>query len=68
MKCSVTDQGLLIPKYLLEGVDEVEIRQEQTRLVIVPIPEADALLDLGSEPIVDITDASIEHDRYLYGP
>lgn len=41
MHVEVTEHGLLIPKELLEGIDEVEIRQEQHRLVIVPVPSDD---------------------------
>ena len=37
MNVEVTEQGLLIPKELLEGIDEVEIRQEQNTIVIIPI-------------------------------
>lgn len=66
MKTKITEQGLLIPKSLFEGVDEVEIRQEQNTIVIVPIRK-DPVLDLGKQPvIVDVDDASISHDTHLY--
>ena len=68
MRARVTEQGLVIPKEWLVGVFEVEIRQENNRIVIVPIiPLADdPLLLLGNDPItLDITDASTHHDTYL---
>ncbi|CAE6506472.1 conserved hypothetical protein [Nitrosomonas nitrosa] len=66
MRAKVTKQGVRIPKQWLEGIDVVEIRQEQTRIVIEPADMADPILQLGAEPIaVDIDDASIHHDHYL---
>ena len=66
MRAKVTHQGVLIPKQWLEGIDEVDIRQEHTRIVIEPVDEEDPILQLGTEPvIVDVDDASILHDRYL---
>ncbi len=67
MKAKVTEQGVLIPKRFLEGVDEVEIRQEQHAILVVPIIDDDPILQLGTQPIVgDEEDASVHHDRYLY--
>jgi len=67
MKVRVTDDGLLIPKELLDGVEEVEIVRRSRMLVILPAADEDPILQLGSEPVVDeVTDASIHHDRYLY--
>ena len=69
MRTKVTAEGLLIPKTLLEGVEEVEIRQEQGILVIVPVTDPDPLLTLGTEPIdLEVADASVRHDDYLYHP
>ena len=69
MRTKVTADGLLIPKRLLEGVEEVEIRQEQGILVIVPITDHDPILTLGTEPLdLEIEDASVRHDDYLYQP
>jgi virulence-associated protein VagC len=66
MRTKVTEAGVLIPKQWLEGVDEVEIRKEEHQIIVVPIPADDPILALGSQPIVgDVTDASINHDRYL---
>jgi hypothetical protein len=69
MRTKVTAEGLLIPKRLLEGVEEVEIRQEQGIIVIVPVTDPDPILTLGTEPIdLEIADASARHDDYLYHP
>jgi len=58
---------LLIPRELLEGFDEVEIRKEDHALLVPPITNDDPILRLGKEPVTfEIDDASIPHDRYLY--
>ena len=67
MRTEVTEQGLLIPKQLLEGVKEVEIRKEKNMILVIPLPSEDPILQLGKQPITDdATDASIHHDRYIY--
>ena len=67
MRTEVTDQGLLVPKHLLEGVKEVEIRKENNVILIIPFPSQDPILRLGQNPITDdVTDASVSHDRYIY--
>jgi virulence-associated protein VagC len=67
MKTRVTEQGLLIPKELLEGFDEVEIRKEGHQLLIVPLSKEDPILQLGREPVLaEVGDASANHDRCLY--
>lgn len=67
MKAVVTAQPIVIPRKLLGGMTEVEIRNENNRIIIIPLPEPDPNLRLGSEPIDDtITDASVNHDRYLH--
>lgn len=67
MRTEVTDQGLLIPKRFLEGIKEVEIRKENGVILVVPLPLKDPILQLGQDPIDDdVTDASVEHDRYIY--
>ncbi len=66
MCAKVTHQGLLIPKQWLEGIDEVEIRQEQAHIIIEPADTEDPILKFGTEPVVvDVDDASIHHDLYL---
>jgi hypothetical protein len=66
MRASVDQSGLLIPKSLLEGFDEVEILQEKQRITIIPW-RGDPIRNLGRNPLdVDETDVSDHHDDYLY--
>ena len=68
MRTRVNESGLLIPKHLLEGFDEVEIRQEQQMITIVPM-SGDPIRKLGQAPLNACeTDASEHHDDYLYHP
>jgi hypothetical protein len=68
MKARVTEKGVLIPKRMLEGVEEVEIRKEDGLILILPVTEHDPVFNIGKHPIEDdITDASVNHDRYIYG-
>jgi virulence-associated protein VagC len=67
MKAKVTKRGLIIPKEMLAGAQEVEIRQEDNRLVIFPLPSSDPILNLGKHPVeCGAPDASEHHDYYLY--
>jgi hypothetical protein len=67
MKTRVTSRGVLIPKRLLEGIDEVEIRKENDLILVIPLAADDPIMELGEQPIVgDVTDASEKHDQYLY--
>jgi hypothetical protein len=67
MRTKVTENGVLIPKEWLEGVDEVDIQKAQNMIIVVPVQADDPILDLGKQPILlDIEDASRNHDRYLY--
>jgi len=67
MRTKVTENGVLIPKMWLEGIDEVEIHKAQNMIIIVPVQVDDPILDLGKQPILlDVEDASLNHDRYLY--
>jgi hypothetical protein len=68
MRTKVTELGVLIPKLLLEGIDEVEIRQEQNVIVVVPVTADDLIPGLGKQPItLDVEDVSVNHDGYLSG-
>lgn len=69
MKSRVTEGGLLIPRRLLEGVEEVDIRKEGDTILVVPVKGvADPILELGAHPVDDtVEDASERHDRHLYG-
>ena len=67
MRTKVTENGVLIPKEWLEGIDEVDIQQTQNMIIVMPVQADDPILDLGKQPILlDVEDASLNHDRYLY--
>lgn len=81
VKAKVTKEGLLIPREVAEralgeGSEEVEIFEEPGRLLISPARaasgpagggEEDPILSMGEDPVDDgVTDASTDHDRYLY--
>ncbi len=69
MKATVEKHGLVIPKRLLEGVKEVEIRKENGRIVVLPVSEnQDPIFKLGEHPVqCGSPDAAEQHDTYLYG-
>ena len=68
MKAKVTEQGVMIPKHLLKGVMEVEIRKEDNLILLIPTCKGDPILELGKQPVVcEAPDASEQHDKYLYG-
>ena len=67
MRTKVTENGVLIPKEWLEGIDEVDIQKTQNMTIVLPVQADDPILDLGKQPIrLDVEDASLNHDRYLY--
>ena len=69
MKVKVTDEGVTIPKQMLEGVQEVEVRREGDRLIVIPLGEEDPIFGLGRSPVASgVSNASVQHDRYLYDP
>ncbi len=41
MRVKVTEQGLVIPQELLEGIQEVESCREDEHIVLIPILESD---------------------------
>jgi hypothetical protein len=66
MKTKVTEQGVIVPKKFLKGIKEVEIRKDNSVILVVPVME-DPIFALGSQPIADeIIDASEHHDAYIY--
>lgn len=68
MKSKVTQRGVVVPKKMLEGAKEVELRKEGSRVLVIPLVEDDPILGLGSDPVTcDAANASEDHDRYLYG-
>jgi virulence-associated protein VagC len=68
MRAKVTEQGVTLPRQWFPGITEVDILRENDRVVVVPVREEDPIAQLGTDPIVtEVDDASLEHDRYLYG-
>lgn len=67
MRTQVTENGITIPRVILEGVDEVEIRQQGKNIVVIPISDDDPIFRFGKNPVKDtITDASVNLDKYIY--
>ncbi len=68
MKAAVNKDGVLIPKAMLEGVNQVEIHKEDGRIVVLPIPAPDdPIFELGKCPVRSgVADAAEQHDQYLY--
>jgi len=68
MKVKVTEKGALIPRRLLKGIKEVEIRRQNGLIVVVPVGEKDPIFNLGKNPVKSgVTDGSVNHDKYIYG-
>lgn len=53
MKVKVTEQGLIIPKELLEGIREFEIKKENHHIVLVPTEEVDSMEQLHTQISVE---------------
>ncbi len=67
MKLKVTEKGVLIPKKLLGESQEVEVIQEQGKIILTTIKRTTSIWDLGTNPVeCDVTDGAINHDAYLY--
>lgn len=65
MRSKVTEQGVFIPKHMLQEVEEVDIRKEQDVILVVPVASTDPVIELGTDPITDeAQDASENHDQY----
>ena len=60
MKVKVTKEGILIPRSLLEGVDEVEIYKAGDRVVVKPVVSAKA----SSEDEEGKKDKTLWADKY----
>jgi virulence-associated protein VagC len=69
MRATAKKNGLTIPKRLLKGVAEFEVKDLGKRLVLVPAGEAeDPVFSLGEDPRgTGLRNAPRKHDEYLYG-
>jgi len=68
MRTKVSEQGVVIPKELLEGITEVDIHKHNGLIVVTPVGKEDSIYDIGKNPVkLGITDASENLDKYIYG-
>jgi len=67
MRAKVTERGVLIPREFLKGVEEVEIRQQDRRVVVVPADEeGDPIIGLGKNTAeLGLGDGAENHGKYL---
>ena len=67
MRAKVSEQGVVIPKELLEGITEVDIRKQNGIIVVMPVGKEDPIHNIGKNPVkLGISDASENLDKYLY--
>ena len=67
MKVKVTENGVTVPRELLDDAEEVEIRKENGKVIVTPLPKVAPILGLGENPVAcGAPDASEQLDRYLY--
>ncbi len=67
MKAKVTEHGVNVPRQMLDDADEVDIRKENGKVIVTPLPKVDPILGLGENPVAcGAPDASEQLDRYLY--
>lgn len=67
MKTRLTEQGIIIPKDMLVGIDEIENRRQAGMIIVVPVSARYHIFDIDRNPIdADITDASENQNYYIY--
>lgn len=68
MKATVGNTGVLIPRRMLRGVKEVEIRKQGRSIVVEPSArESDPVFELGKNPVHSgVPDGAEHHDAHLY--
>ncbi len=67
MKAKVAEHGVNVPRQMLDDAEEVEIRKEDGKVIVTPLPKVDPILGLGENPVAcGAPDASEQLDRYLY--
>ncbi|WP_157942215.1 AbrB/MazE/SpoVT family DNA-binding domain-containing protein [Salinibacter altiplanensis] len=73
MKVKVGEKGVTVPRQMLGEAKEVEIRDENGRVVIEPVRKAkqkdeDPITGLSQDPVsCGAEDASVNHDQHLSG-
>jgi hypothetical protein len=66
MRTKVSENGVLIPKELLAGITEVDIRKQNGVIIVIPAGKDDPIYDIGKEPVArGVSDASENHDKYV---
>ena len=50
MRTKVSKDGVLIPKDLLPGITEVDIRKQNGVIMVIPAGKDDPISDIGEEP------------------
>ena len=68
MKAMVGNRGVLIPRHMLRGVKEVDIRKQGRNIVVEPSArEFDPIFDLGKTPVrAGVDNGAENHDAHLY--
>ena len=68
MKAAVGITGVLIPRRMLRGVKEVEIRKQGRNILVEPSArKSDPVFDLGKTPVhTGVNDGAEHHDAHLY--
>ena len=67
MKVKVTENGVVIPRKLLKGIKEVDIRCRNGIIVVIPVGEKNPVFNIGKNPVkLGISDASENLDKYVY--
>jgi hypothetical protein len=68
MRTKVSENGVVIPKELLEGITEVDIHKQNGVIVVIPAGKDDPIYDIGKDPVAcGVSDASENLDKYVYG-
>lgn len=69
MRTKVGENGVLIPKELLTGITEVDIRKQNGVIMVIPAGKDDPIYDIGKEPVAGgVSDASESLDKYVAHP
>lgn len=67
MRTQVTENGITIPRGMLEGVEEVEISRRGKTVVVTPVTDDDPIYRIGRNPVKGgVSDASANLDKYIY--
>jgi hypothetical protein len=67
MRTKVSENGITIPKELLEGITEVDIHKHNGIIVVMPVGAEDPIHNIGKNPVnLGISDASENLDKYIY--